>query len=322
MDQALYGPAGFYRSNPPAAHFRTSSHEPDRFGPALARLATQIGATEVLDVGAGRGELLRALADLLPGAALHGVEVAARPADLPAAIRWSEHIPPDSGRIRLLVANEWLDNVPLDVAEVGADGTVQLVQVDAEGVEQPGETPGADDAAWLEHWWPVAGAEPGTRAEIGRPRDEAWAAAVRSLGRGLAVAIDYAHEAGRRPHAGTLVGYREGRAVRPIPDGSCDLTAHVALDACAAAGLAAGARSGVLVSQRAALGALGLSGAPPPRAHADIDPAGYLRALAEASQEADLRDPGGLGAFRWLVQAVGVELPAPIRHLTCTQIRC
>ena len=43
-----------------------------------------------------------------------------------------------------------------------------------------------------------------------------------------------------------------------VPDGSRDITAHVALDACAAAGEAAGAGETVLTTQRAALRELGL----------------------------------------------------------------
>src|SRR5258708_3717206 len=80
-------------------------------------------------------------------------------------------------------------------------------------------------AAWLARWWPLDGAPPGARAELGRPRDEAWASAVAGVERGLALAVDYGHFLGGRPLFGTLTGFREGREVPPIPDGSCDLTA-------------------------------------------------------------------------------------------------
>ncbi|CAM5258076.1 hypothetical protein SALBM217S_09970 [Streptomyces griseoloalbus] len=69
----------------------------------------------------------------------------------------------------------------------------------------------------------------------GSARDHAWTAAVATLERGAAVAVDYAHGAGARPPFGTLTAFREGRETEPVPDGSRDLTAHVALDACAAA---------------------------------------------------------------------------------------
>ena len=81
--------------------------------------------------------------------------------------------------------------------------------------------------------------------------------------------------------------------VRPVPDGTCDLTAHVALDACAAT---TGAQ---LLTQREALLSLGISAALPP--HVDA------ATLERVSQARELLDPDGLGAFGWLVQSVGVD---------------
>jgi SAM-dependent MidA family methyltransferase len=132
---------------------------------------------------------------------------------------------------------------------------------------------------------------------------------------GLALAADYAHSQASRPLGGSLAGFRDGRAVRPIPDGSRDITAHVALDACAAAGTAAGATRTLLTTQRAALRALGLSARRPPLSQAGRDPAGYVTALRVAAEEAELTDPAGFGGFGWLVQAVGVPLPAPLAGL-------
>ncbi|MEV7452977.1 hypothetical protein AB0P20_29945, partial [Streptomyces nigra] len=131
------------------------------------------------------------------------------------------------------------------------------------------------------------------------PRDEAWAAVTGTLERGLAVAVDYAHTRGSRPPFGTLTGFREGRETAPVPDGSCDLTAHVALDACALPG----AR---LLTQREALRALGITGARPSLELASTRPAEYLRALASAGEAAELTATGGLGDFGWLLQPVGV----------------
>ena len=98
----------------------------------------------------------------------------------------------------------------------------------------------------------------------------------------------------------------------PLPDGSRDITAHVALDACAAAGTAAGAGESVLTTQRAALRGLGLDARRPSLALAATDPEGYARALCQASMDAELVDAEGLGGFGWLVQAVGASLPAPL----------
>ncbi|MEV8530623.1 SAM-dependent methyltransferase [Streptomyces sp. NPDC051211] len=349
MESALYGPDGFYvrPAGPgPAGHFRTSVHASPLYAGAVARLLLwvdeQLGRPAVLDlvdVGAGRAELLTGVLAALPPEVAgrvrpYAVERAARPAGLDPRIGWVPE--PPEGATGLLFANEWLDNVPLDVAE---DGRYVLV-APADGTETPGGPLTAEDRAWLDRWWPgaavtgdAAGAGAtggagdegatagpavtgGCRAEIGRTRDEAWASAVASLARGLAVAVDYAHTASARPEWGTLAGFRGGRECRPVPDGSCDVTAHVALDACASAGASAARAPGqpVLLTQREALAGLGVSGSRPPLALASTDPAAYVRALASAGEAAELTARGGLGDFGWLLQPVGIptwQPPAP-----------
>jgi SAM-dependent MidA family methyltransferase len=152
----------------------------------------------------------------------------------------------------------------------------------------------------------------GDRAEIGRPRDGTWARALDRLGSGVAVAVDYAHEAAARPSLGTLTGYRGGRQVTPVPDGSCDITAHVALDACAEAGRRAGATATVLTTQREALTALGVVAEQPHSELASTDAVAYVAAIVRVGQLAELREPGGLGDFSWLVQAFETPLPAAL----------
>ncbi|WP_435599008.1 SAM-dependent methyltransferase [Streptomyces anulatus] len=314
---ALYGDEGFYRSplrspEGPAGHFRTSVHASPLFAAAVARLLTgtarelDTGTVALVDVGAGRGELLTGvLAALPPGLEVtaYAVEVADRPPGLDPRIEWCAEPPP--GVSGLLFANEWLDNVPAEVVEADRDGVPRYVQVrTSDGAERLGEAVDGADAAWLERWWPLTA--PGERAEIGRPRETAWAGAVGSLAAGLAVAVDYAHVRGARPPFGTLTGFRGGREVRPVPDGSCDLTAHVALDACAAA---AGRASAELTDQRAALHRLGVGADRPPLSRAATDPAGYVRALAAAGEAAELTARGGLGDFGWLLHRVGLPEP-------------
>jgi SAM-dependent MidA family methyltransferase len=316
MERALYGPGGFYtRGERPAAHFRTSVHASRRFAQAVARLVAEMDEAlghparfDLVDVGAGSGELL---AEIAPAAGLAGrlrpiaVEVAPRPPGLSPAIEWRDGLP--DSITGLVIANEWLDNVPLDVVELTGAGP-QLVVVDpSTGVELPGPAPSPEDTDWLERWWPLR--EPGDRAEIGRHRCVAWASVVERMRGGMALAIDYAHERDQRPVYGTLTGYRDGRCVSPVPDGSCDITAHVALDACADAGIAAGATGTLLTTQRAALRALGLHGTRPPLELARTDARGYLQALRAAGEDAELIDREGLGGFGWLVQTVGVEVP-------------
>ncbi|MYT38924.1 hypothetical protein GTY66_23210 [Streptomyces sp. SID8356] len=310
---ALYGDEGFYRSpvrspEGPAGHFRTSVHASPLFARAVARLlastAAELGTGTValVDVGAGRGELLTGVLAAAPeGLEVipYGVEVAARPPGLDPRVRWCAE--PPRGVRGLLFANEWLDNVPVEVAEVDGDGVARYVRVrTSDGAERLGPPVTGADAEWLERWWPLSA--PGERAEIGLPRDAAWAEAVGSLEAGLAVAVDYAHVRGERPPFGTLTGFRGGREVRPVPDGSCDLTAHVALDACAAG---AGPGAVELTDQRTALGRLGVSGERPALALAASDPAAYVRALAAAGEAAELTARGGLGDFGWLLHRVG-----------------
>ncbi|MFF9664158.1 SAM-dependent methyltransferase [Streptomyces althioticus] len=312
--EALYGPDGFYRrpGAGPAGHFRTSVHASPLYARAVARLLGRVDealgrppALDFVDMAAGRGELVTGVLGALPADVSarvrpYAVELAARPPGLDDRIVWRDE--PPEGVTGLLFANEWLDNVPVDVAEVDASGTPRYVRVRADGAERLGEPVAGPDADWLDRWWPLP-PEEGLRAEIGLPRDRAWTAAVGTLTRGAAVAVDYAHTAGARPPFGTLTAFQEGRETAPVPDGSRDLTAHVALDACAAAPALPGAR---LLTQRDALRALGVAGGRPPLSLASSDPAGYVRALAAAGEAAELTAPGGLGDFGWLVQPVGV----------------
>ncbi|WP_425293496.1 SAM-dependent methyltransferase [Micromonospora cremea] len=425
MSRALYGPDGFFVSGTgPADHFRTSVHASPVFAGALLRLIAEVDTAlghpsrlDVVDVGAGRGELLHELlrsiedaagfavgvsgeptrsgrSGLIPPRAgspetltstasarrspddpsavavrpslaervrFTAVELAPRPEHLPEKIEWVSEIP--AGINGVLLATEWLDNVPLDVA-VHTEDDWRYVLVDAEnGAETIGELVSPDDLDWLTTWWtrrtsprradrdpnpaaagtaatgatesgfraarPAQGSSltarsrPGcpetphsnhTRAEIGRSRDEAWANAVRKIERGMAVAVDYGHLREERPVDGTLTGYRGGRQVPPVPDGSADVTAHVAMDSVASAGAAVARCAYSLVSQREALRALGADGGRPPLSLAGTDPGGYVRALAAASAVAELIDPAGLGGHWWLRQPVGIPLgPAVAR---------
>ncbi|GAA0675264.1 SAM-dependent methyltransferase [Kitasatospora atroaurantiaca] len=320
MEEALYGAdGGFYRrSEGPAGHFRTSVHASPGYARAVARLLGDVDEAlgrpaelALVDMGAGRGELLTGVLhaagpELAGRLRPYAVEIAERPAGLPEAVVWTDRMP--QGVSGLLFANEWLDNVPLDVAEVDDHGVLRYVEVAPDGEERLGDALDAEDAAWSARWWPAD--EPGARVELGSPRDAAWAAAVGGLERGLAVAVDYAHVRESRPLFGTLTGFRQGREVRPVPDGSCDVTAHVALDAAAAPAL-----HSLWTTQREALRALGVSGARPPLALASTDPAGYLRALGGAGESAELTDPAGLGGFGWLVQTVRMPVPQSLEGL-------
>jgi len=290
-NDALYGPDGFFRHSRPTDHFRTSVTSSDVFAEAVARLVREAGLDAVVDLGAGGGELLARLHGIDPGLQLTGVELAPRP-ELPGNIAWTDELP--STIDGLLIAHEWLDNIPCEVVELDDRGMVRLVEVEPDtGAEQLGDPV---DSTWLDQWWPqiVSGsAEPGSRAEIGAPRDDAWADAVGRV-HGIALAVDYGHTADGRPPFGSLASFAHGQEVDVVPDGSRDVTAHVAVDAVAA-------RVGAtLERQRDALGRLGVDGTRPPLDLATNDPAAYVHALARASESAELRARGGWGDFWWL----------------------
>lgn len=214
----------------------------------------------VTDVGAGTGGFLSFVAAHGPARwRLHAVEVGPRPAALDARIAWCASIPKTHG---LLLAHEWLDDVPLDVARGGrvllADGTLG----------------GEHDTAWLDRW----GGE-----EDGSARDEAWQAATDRLSGGVALAVDYGHT--RATRRKTLTGWRAGHAVPPVFDGSCDITAHVALDS-----LTAAVPGQTLATQRDVL--------------ASVD----ARGLAAASALRALRDPDGYGDYGWVSLSRGISL--------------
>ncbi|TCM51566.1 SAM-dependent MidA family methyltransferase [Kribbella sp. VKM Ac-2568] len=272
-DHALYGPDGFYRRERPAAHFRTSVHASGLFGQAVARLARAVDASQVVDIAAGSGELGEVLR-------AEGLQV--------LDIELDDELP--DRLTGLVIGNEWLDNVPCELAELDPAGVPRYLWADL----SPGDVVEGNDLEWLEKWWPLL--EPGDRAEIGITRDEAWADVLGRLEEGaVAVAIDYGHLRAGRPPYGTLTGFRNGRECDPVPDGSCDITAHVALDSL----------GGTVTTQREALQALGVTAARPSQELAREEPLRYLAELSSAGEAAELLDPSGLGAFGWVWTAAG-----------------
>jgi SAM-dependent MidA family methyltransferase len=313
--EALYAAGrGFYVARGgPAAHFTTAAHGPT--GAALARAL--LGLPEhplrvVVDLGAGRGELATHLVEAMDPTEPRGrrtpdttrvvaVDVVDRPDGLDDRVEWLRSpggaaLPPQLSGLRdaLVIAHEWLDVVPCTVAEVDGDGTAREVLVDpATGEECLGDALADADRRWADAHWPTR--TPGDRIEVGLARDEAWADLVSRVESGTVLAVDYGHTATERPAGGTLTAYASGRLTMPVPDGSCDVTAHVAMDTLDA---------DAVLTQREALQALGLRGATPPHALAGTDPLAYLAALERAGTEARLLDRDGFGGFRWAVKRV------------------
>lgn len=268
-DVAAIGAHGFYRSTAGRAEdtFTTdvtagpkvAERICDLAGDRLAALLSEHAAVTVTDVGAGDGTLLTQLMSALPRAVADGLrwralDVRERPAGLDARIEWitgdaritAPGLPRGPG---LVVAHEFLDDIPCDVVQIDEDRRRRLVLVRADGHESMGPPLHEADAcaalgvdsvalsAWCERWWPRR--EPAARVEVGTTRDRAWRSILEIVDEGLAIAVDYSHLERDRSlgvwDGGTLSGYRAGRLTSPTPDGSCNITSHVAIDACAAA---------------------------------------------------------------------------------------
>ena len=203
-----------------------------------------------------------------------------------------------------MVANEWLDNIPCHVVEVDDAGVLRMVHVDpATGTRVARATRSTTRRSppRCRRGWTGGGrwtaASPGTRAEVGTTRDAAWADVVGRVTRGIAVAVDYGHTR-RGPAAvrARCAPTATGHEVDVLPDGSRDVTAHVAVDA------VADRVGGVVRRQRDALRELGVDGSPPRPGAGDERP-GRLRAGPGPGDRgaAELTAEGGLGDFCWVV---------------------
>jgi hypothetical protein len=131
---------------------------------------------------------------------------------------------------------------------------------------------------------------------VGITRDDAWQLCVNLVQEGLAIMVDYTHTRETRELRGSLTGYGIGRRVPPVPDGRCNITAHVAVDALAAISPPARLR---VRSQREAL------------AHIRL-PEDPLARLRTEGRVATLRAANGLGNFTWLEHHAGPSA----RHVT------
>lgn len=273
----------FWEVNRPNNHFDTPS---SLCTGALAEVITDIAEPSpnwIVELGAADGKLLTALGAVLPAAARHGVDLRTGP---PVGARWwqsewdtwteSWTVPLDdllaglSGP-GLLVAVEWLDDLPCQVLGHGAPDPLR-----------------PDERQWLERWWPS-----GTAREVGWTRDRAWAWWAERLPAGSTmVGLDYGHIAAERPSGGSFTGFRDGHRVPPVLAEArrTNLTAAVAVDSLAAAVESTGARRLALTRLRDL--------PPPDRPRAGAADSG-LAALAMRSQYAVLRDPSRFGDF-WL----------------------
>lgn len=321
--EALYGANGFYRQSVgPAGHFATSAQGIPGVDVVLANavlaLADQAGADVIVDFACGRGELLRCAAELMAQQPrrLVGVDVVERPNDLPRDIEWvrspgGAHVPAAQlgealrGQRALVVAHEWLDVVPVPVAEVDSEGVWREVLVARDGEEKLGEkVPGEEVLGEplsqvgrdfsARHKYVLMS---GQRIERGQAREAAWTDLVEAVRANcapgsLVVGVDYVFTRDNLPPLGTLTGFADGMQTTPIPDGSCDITSHVDID---------GLDIDSYVTQRELL--LDLFGTealqPVPVELARTQPSEYMARLSARSAFAAATASDGLGGFAW-----------------------
>lgn len=249
---ALYDAVGGYYERPGrvgrSGDFVTGSSWHPAFARCLARAATRLGRElgapiDLVDVGAGEGELLAFLDEAAAGAdwRLRGVEasVARRTAATRGAPGATFHSTVDElpGGLRgLVVAYELLDALPVRALRVGGDGTL------SERCVGLGDE---DSFAWVEQPCPDGSAilsalasrgamlEPGQLLEV-RPAAATLVREIASrLDRGLLLFFDYgaptrALYGPARPN-GTLEAFLAHRVSRDVltDPGSRDITAWV-----------------------------------------------------------------------------------------------
>lgn len=290
-EHTLAGANSFYRDHPPADHFTTSVMFNAEVASAVAELIRGIDdGTELIvtDVGAGAGQLSIALADQLgerPWISFEAIDLRPAPELLPQKVQWlvgdARSLSLHPAR-RVVIAHEFLDDIPCEIFEVDDRGEAHLIIVaDGEAIMGPRladdigcarlEVNAAQLRNWLDKWWPAH--RPFVRGEIGNTRDATWRHLTGWITSGLGIAIDYGHLSAEREagtwDGGTLTGFRGGRAVSPILDGSCNITAHVAMDAIAAA-----------------------------RINCEVT----LKRQTEVLHGGHVAKPGGLGEILWLTQ--------------------
>ena len=296
MELALYAPGlGYYVAGAtkfgPGGDFITAPDLSPLFGLCLARQCQEVlmalGGGEILELGAGNGELAAQIleglkgADCLPRRYLilePGAELRERQRDLLAArhpglidrVHWLTGLPATFTGV--MVANEVMDAMPVSRFRIDAEGQPAEYRV------RPPAT--AEEQDWAEMLAPpenpalalaVAGLQarglvrmPGYVSEVNLSLGPWMGALAASLRQGLLLLIDYGYEETDYYRAersmGTLVcHYRHQAHGDPYAHlGLQDITAHVDFSAVARAGQAAGLELAGYTTQAHFLLALGL----------------------------------------------------------------
>jgi len=282
--------AAYYAGPDPLAGFTTAPEISQVFGEVLgawAAVAWQAMGSPtdavLVEAGPGRGTLmadaLRVLRRAAPSLAgnVHLVETSpslrARQALAVAHATWHDRLETVPTGPLVLLANEFLDALPIRQCVRRGDGWVERHVASGAFVEVPCPAPPTVDAPddGIVEW-----------SEAARDLVHRVAGRVVAQG-GVALFIDYGPE--RSAPGDSLQALRGGEAVDPLADpGSADLTAHVDIEALAGVARLAGATVQGPVPQGAFLARLGLfersralaSNVPPPRAGALMEAAQRL----------------------------------------------
>ena len=257
--------AAYYAAHDPFRDFTTAPEISQAFGEVLgAWCAVVWGAMRrpdpvaLVECGPGRGTLmadaLRAAGKVAPAfraaLRLHLLETSPRlraiqAAALPGAV-WHDTLDTVPPGPTLLLANEFLDALPIRQLVRRGAGWAERWVADGAFAEQPADLPGRD-------------AGEGEVVELGEAACAFVAGVARRVARhgGAALFLDYGPA--RSAPGDSLQALRAARPADPLADpGGADLTAHVDFEALAAAARAAGAAVDGPVPQGPFLAALGL----------------------------------------------------------------
>ena len=305
--------AAYYATHNPFADFTTAPEIGQAFGELIGAWAAvawqQAGAPDpfnLVEAGPGRGTLmadaLRALARVAPAftqaARIHLIETSPRlraeqASRIPQA-RWHDTLGSVPHGPIILIANEFLDALPIRQFVRRQDGWAERHVENASFTEHPAEAPPRH-------------APLGTVVEIGEA-GLAWTAtlAARLVQHGgAALILDYG-TAHTLP-GDSLQALRDGRPADPLADpGSADLTAHVDFAALARAAEEAGAAAYGPVAQGVFLRRLGLAQRTERLAAARPDRAAALREAA-----ARLAEPARMGTLFKALCLTHPDAPEP-----------
>jgi SAM-dependent MidA family methyltransferase len=322
MELALYEPEqGFYATVGRAGRrgdFLTSPEVGPLFGAVVARAldarwraAGEPSALTVVETGAGPGTLARAVLAAQPecGQALHYVLVersAAQRAlhqpllERPAPpVESRAELPPIGDGLTVVLANELLDNLPVDLFERTSDGWAEVrVGADGDHLAEVLAPAAPDDAALLDGLAPAAAR--GARV----PRAgaaAAWVDMARRLGDHV-IALDYAtttEALAGRPQDEWLRTYRQhDRGGPPLEHlGSQDITCEVPVDQLPPP---ASDRSQAEWLAEHGIEELVAEGRRTWAERGHVGDLAAVRARSRVTEAAALLDPTGLGAFRVL----------------------